>query len=71
MYGSLVAGSEISCTTNGWYHGGINIRESSVGHPKDPTSGLKGCSPSKSPLGELLPSEFLDCLPFGGWWSNL
>ncbi len=39
---------------------------SRVGHPNDPTCGLKGGPQSKSPLDEL-PSESPSCLPFGGW----
>jgi hypothetical protein len=42
------------------------MRKSSVGHPKDPTGGLKGGFLGGSLLGELLPSEFLGCLPFDG-----
>jgi hypothetical protein len=70
MYGSLVAGFEIGCITSGWYHGGINIRKSSVGYLKDPKGGLKGGSFDGSPPCELLPSEYVGCPPFGGWWSE-
>jgi len=34
--------------------GGISIRKSSVGHPKDLIGGLKGGSLGRSPLGELI-----------------
>jgi hypothetical protein len=30
MYGSLVVGYVIGCTTSGWYHGGINMCGSSA-----------------------------------------
>jgi hypothetical protein len=53
MYGNLVVGFETSYTTCGWYHGGINIRGSGAGHPKDPTGGLKGGFFGGSPLREL------------------
>jgi len=33
----------------------MNMFKSSAGHPKGPTSGLKGGSPSESLLGELPP----------------
>jgi len=39
---------------------------SSVGHPKDPTGGLKGGFPSESPMGELPLSEFPSCPPSSG-----
>jgi len=39
---------------------------SNVGHPKDPTCGLKGGPQSGSPPNEL-PSEFPSCPPSGGW----
>jgi len=41
--------------------------KSSVGHPKYPTSGLKGGSLGKSCPNELLPRKFQGCPPFGGW----
>jgi hypothetical protein len=43
------------------------MRRLGVGHPKDPTSGLKGGSLSESPLGEFCPSEYLGCHPSDGW----
>ncbi len=52
MYGGLVADSETCSTIGGWYHGGINIRESSVGHPKYVACRLKGGSLGGSPMGE-------------------
>ncbi len=66
LYGSLVTSFGTCYTTSGWYHGGINMRGLSVGHPKDPIGGLKGGSLGGSLLGEFLPSEFLGCFPFGG-----
>jgi hypothetical protein len=68
MYGSLVASFGTSYTTGGWYHGGINIRGSCVGYPKDPIGGLKGGPPCRSPPCELLPGESLGSLPSDGWW---
>jgi hypothetical protein len=44
----------------------MNIRGSNVGHPKDPTNGLKGGPPCKSPMGELL-GESLSYPPSSGW----
>jgi hypothetical protein len=37
-----------------------------VNHPKDPTSGIKGGSPSEFPPSELPLGESLSCLPFDG-----
>jgi len=37
-----------------------------VSHPNDPTNGLNGDPPGKSPLSELPPS----CLPSSGWCEN-
>jgi hypothetical protein len=62
MHGNLVAGSNIGCTTGGWYHGVINMHMASVGHPKDAIVG----HPSKYPSSELLIGEFPCCPPFGG-----
>ncbi len=64
----MVASSKTGCTIGGQYHGGINMCESGVNHPKNPTSGLKGGSlgrsfPNKLPLGES-PGYPL----FNGWW---
>jgi hypothetical protein len=64
LYGGFVVGSDIGCTS-GWYHGGMNMCESSVGHPKGPTSGLKNGSPTGFP-----PGESLGYPPSGGWWSK-
>ncbi len=44
----------------------MNIRGSGVGHPKDPTSGLKGGPPCNYLLGELL-GESPCCPPSNGW----
>jgi len=60
LYGSLIVGPSIG-TTSCWYHGGINMCGSNVGHPNDPTSGLNGGPPSES----------LSCPPYGGWWVEL
>jgi hypothetical protein len=68
MYGNLVIGSNIGCTTCGWYHGGINMHGSGVGNPKDPTSGLNGRPLGRSPPNELPLGEFPSCLPFDGLW---
>ncbi len=65
MYSSFVIGFDTSCTIGGWCHGGMNMCGSGVGHPKGPTSGLKGGFPRRSPLG-----EFPGCPPFGDWWSK-
>jgi hypothetical protein len=62
--------------THSWVHqgawgcvnGGMNMRGSSVGHPKGPTCGLKGGSPGESPLDELALGEFASCPPSSGWW---
>ncbi len=59
---------EIGYVTCGWYYGGINIRGSGVGHPKDPIGGLKGDSPGRFPLSELPLGESLGCPPSNGWW---
>ncbi len=69
MYGGSVVVSKTSCTTCGWYHGGINIHKSGVGHPKDATCGLKGDFHGRSPLGQLPLGESPSCPPFGGWSS--
>jgi hypothetical protein len=69
MYGSLVTSFGTSYTTNGWYHGGINIHGSGVGHLNDPTSGLNGGPPSISLLSELPLGESQGCLPSDGWWA--
>jgi hypothetical protein len=45
----------------------MNIRESSVGHPKGPTRGLKNSFPSASPPSELPPSESPGYPPSDGW----
>jgi hypothetical protein len=68
MYGNLVVSSDIGCTTGGWYHGGMNMHGSSVGHPKGPISGLKGGSLGGFPSNELLPNESPHCFPSDGWW---
>ncbi len=39
------------------------MRKSNVGHPKDPTNGVKGGSLSRSPPCELLLGESLGCPP--------
>ncbi len=70
MCGSLVVDFEISYTTSGWYHGGINMRGSGVGHPKNPIGGLKGGSLIRFPPSELPPSESLGYLLASGWWSK-
>ncbi len=53
---------------NGGYHGGMNIRGSSAGHPNDPTCGLNVGLPNGFLLGEL-PCVSLGCPPYGGWWA--
>jgi hypothetical protein len=63
----LIASYGTSCTTSGWYHGGVNMCGSSASHPKDPTSGLKGGPPNESPPTELPLGESLSCPLFGGW----
>jgi len=40
---------------------------SGAGNSYGPIGGLNGGLPRKSPPGELPPSEFPNCLPFGGW----
>ncbi len=70
MYGNLVATFETSCTTSGWYYGGINRCRSSAGHPKDATSRLKGGPLGRFPPNELLLGESLGCPPSSGWWSK-
>jgi hypothetical protein len=70
MYGNLVANSDTSCITCGWYHGGMNMHMSDLGHPKDPTCGLKGGFLGRSFLGELLLGESLGCPPSNGWWAK-
>jgi len=70
LYGSSIVGFDTSCTTSGWYHGGMNMRGLGVGHPKGPMGGLKGGFLSRSPLGEFPPSESLGCSPSSGWWSQ-
>jgi hypothetical protein len=45
----------------------MNMRRLGVGHPKDPTSELKGGFASGSPLDELPQGESPSCPPFGGW----
>jgi hypothetical protein len=45
----------------------MNMHRSGVGHPKDPTCGLKGGFPGGFFLGELLLDESLGCPPSSGW----
>jgi hypothetical protein len=66
----LAIRSKIRYTIGGWYHGGINMHESNVGHPKDPTSRLKGGFPGGSPPSEFPLGESPSCPPSGGWWSK-
>ncbi len=66
----MVVNFATSCTIGGWHHGGMNMRRLGVGHPKDPTSELKGGFASGSPLDELPQGESPSCPPFGGWWSK-
>jgi hypothetical protein len=68
LYGSLIVGSSIGCTTSYWYHGGINMRGLGIGYTYDPTSGLNGGPLGGSPLGELPQGQSWGCPPFGGWW---
>jgi hypothetical protein len=70
LYGNFVVGSDIGCTIGSWYHGGMNMCELGVGHPKGPTSVLKGGSLSGSLPSELPPSQSLSCPPFDSWWSK-
>ncbi len=70
MYGSLVVGFVIGCPINGWYHGGINMCGSGVGHPYDPIGGLNGGPPGRFPPDELPPRESPSCPPSGGWWPE-
>jgi hypothetical protein len=71
IYGSFVASSDTGCITSGWYHGGMNMCGSSVGHPKGPTCGLNSGSLGESPPGEFPLSESLGCVPFDGWSEPL
>ncbi len=48
----------------------MNMCELGANHPKGSTSGLKGGSPSGSPLNELPLGESPSCLLFNGWWSK-
>jgi hypothetical protein len=66
MYGSLVVGFGIGCTTSGSYHGGISMRRLGAGYFKDPIGGLKGGLLGGSPSNEPPPCEFLVLHPMVG-----
>jgi hypothetical protein len=63
LHVNLVVDFGTSCVVGSRYHGGMNMHGSSVGDPNDQTCGLNGGLLGGSIMGELLPSESLNCLP--------
>jgi hypothetical protein len=61
LHVNLVVGFGTCCVVGARYHGGMNMHGSSVGNANDQTCELNGGLLSGSIMGELLPSESLNC----------
>ncbi len=70
MHVNSVVGFGISCVVCVGYHGGMNMHGLGGGNPNDQTCGLNGGLLGGSIMSELLPSEFLNCLPSNAWWTK-